>query len=81
MDLTPGAQELLAFIVPQEMFLKRKVMTFGVAKAPALFQELMNKTISVLRQRPVVQELISRGSQTKAHMDNVCLKRILRRTT
>ena len=40
-DLTPNAQELLAFITPLGRVFKWKVMPFGVANAPALFQELM----------------------------------------
>ena len=43
------------------------------ANAPALFQELMNKILSILRRRLVVQELISRGAQMEAHIDDVCL--------
>ena len=61
-DLTPNAQELLAFITPQGRVFKWKVMPFGVANAPPLFQELMNKILSILRPRPVVQELIPRRS-------------------
>ena len=72
-DLTPNAQELLAFITPQGRVFKWKVMPFGVANAPALFQELMNKILSILRGRPKVQELISRGAQMEAHIDDVCL--------
>ena len=72
-DLTPKAQELLAFITPQGRVFKWKVMPFGVANAPALFQELMNKILSILRRRPKVQELISRGAQMEAHIDDVCL--------
>ena len=48
-------------------------MPFGVANAPALFQELINKILSILRRRPKVQELISRGAQMEAHIDDVCL--------
>ena len=59
---TPSAQELLTFITPQGRVFKWKVMPFGVANAPALSQELMNKILSILRRRPVVQELISRGA-------------------
>ena len=33
----------------------------------------MNKILSILRRRPVVHELISRGAQMEAHVDNVCL--------
>ena len=71
MDLTPNAQELLAFNIPQGRVFKRKVMPLGVANAPALFQELMNKILSILRRRPKVQELISRGAQMEAHIDDV----------
>ena len=72
-DLTPNAQGLLAFITPQGTVFKWKVMPFGVANAPALFQDLMNKILSILRRRPVVQELISRGAQMEAHIDHICL--------
>ena len=46
-------------------------MPFGVANAPALFQELMNKILYILRRRPLVQELISRGAEMEAHIDDV----------
>ena len=72
-DLTPNAQQLLAFITPQGRVFKWKVMPFGVANAPALFQELMNKILSILRRRPKVQELISPGAQMEARIDDVCL--------
>ena len=49
-DLTSNAEELLAFITPQGRVFKWKVMPFDVANAPALFQELMNKILSILRQ-------------------------------
>ena len=61
--LTPNARELLAFITPQGR----------VFNAPALFQELMNKILSILRRRPKVQELISAGAQMEAHINDVCL--------
>ena len=72
-DLTPKAQKLLAFIIPQERLFKPKVTPFRVANAPAVLQELMNKVLSILGQRPVVQELISRGAKMEAHIDDVCL--------
>ena len=58
-DLTAAAHELLAFITPKGRVFKWKVMPFGVANAPALFQELMNKILYIMRRRPLVQELIS----------------------
>ena len=71
-DLTPNTQEPFAFITPQGRVFKWKVMPFGVASAPAVLQELMNKILSILRRRPVVQELISRGAQMGAHINDVC---------
>ena len=73
MDLTPNAQELLALITPQGKVFKRNVMPFGMANAPALFQELMNKMLSILPRRPVVQELIHRGAHMEAHINDVFL--------
>ena len=72
-DLTAAAQELLAFITPKGRVCKWKVMSFGVANAPALFQEPMNKVLYILRRRPLVQELISRGAEMGAHIDDVSL--------
>ena len=72
-DLAPNAQELLVFIIPQGRVFKWKVMPFGVANAPALSQELMNKILILPRRRPAMQELIYRGAQMEAHIDNVYL--------
>ena len=72
-DLTRGAQELLAFVTLQGRVLCWKVMPFGVANAPALFQELMNKILYILRRRALVQELVSRGAEMEAHIDDVSL--------
>ena len=71
--LTAAAQELLAFITPKGRVFEWKVMPFGVANAPALFQELMNKILYILRRRPLVQDLISRGAEMEAHIDDVSL--------
>ena len=73
-DLTAAAQELLAFITPKGRVFKRKVMPLGVAIAPALFQELMNKIFHLRRRRPLVQQLISRGAEIEAHIDDVSLR-------
>ena len=80
-DLTPNAQELLALITPQGRVFKWRVMPSGVANAPALFQELMNKILRILRRRPVVQELISRGARWKHTSTMYAWERIPKRTT
>ena len=72
-DLTAAAQELLALITPKGRVFNWKVMPFGVADAPAFFQELMNKTLLILRRRRLVQELISCGAEMEAHIDDVSL--------
>ena len=72
-DLTRAAQELLAFVTPKGRVFGWKVTPFGVAKAPALFQELINKILYILRRRPLVQELVSRRAEMEAHIDNVSL--------
>ena len=66
-------QELLAFVTRKGRVFRWKVMPFGAANAPALFQELMNKILYILRHRPVVHELVSRGAEMEAHMDDVSL--------
>ena len=72
-DLTPAAQELLAFATSKGLVFRWKVMPFGVVNAPALFQELMNKILYILRCRPLVQELVSRGAEMEAHIYDVSL--------
>ena len=72
-DLTAAPQELLAFITPKGRVFKWKVMSFGQADAPALFQELMDKILYILRRRPLVQELISEGAEMEAHIDDLSL--------
>ena len=72
-DLTPNARDLLAFITLQGKLFKWMGTPCGVANAPALFQNLKNKILGILRRRPVVQEFISRGAQVEAHIDDVCL--------
>ena len=72
-DLTRAAQELLAFVTPKRRVFHWKVMPCRVRNAPALFQELMNKILYILRRRPLVQGLVSCGAQMEAHIDGVSL--------
>ena len=72
-DLTPAAQELLAFGTPKGRVFRWKVMPFGVANGPALFQELMNKILYILIPRPLVQILGSRGAEMDADIKKVSL--------
>ena len=48
-------------------------MPFDIASAPALFQELMNQVLIILKQRPAVQALLERGAVADAHIDDVLL--------
>ena len=72
-DLSRAAQELLAFVTPKSRVFGWKVMPFGVANPPALFRELMNKILYILRRRLLVQELVSRGAEMEAHIYDVSL--------
>ena len=72
-DLTPAAQELLAFVTPKGRVIGWKVMPFGVANASALFQELMKKILYILSCRPLLHQLLSRGAEMQAHIDDVSL--------
>ena len=72
-DLTRAAQKLLVFVTPKGRVFRWKVVPFGVAIAPALFQELMNKILYILRRRPLVQELVSCGAEMQAHVNDVSL--------
>ena len=72
-DLTRAAGELLAFLTPKGRVFRWKVMPCGVANAPVLFRRLMNKVLYILRRRPLVQELVSRGAEIEAHINDVSL--------
>ena len=54
-DLTQPAQELLAFVTPEGLVFRWKVMPFSVPNAPALFEELMKKILYILRRRPLAR--------------------------
>ena len=72
-DVTRAAKELLAFVTLKGCVFRWKVTSFGVANAPALFHELMNKILYILRHKPLVQELVSRGAEMEAHIDDLSL--------
>ena len=72
-DLTRAADKLLAFVMPKGRVFHWKVMPFSVANAPALFQDLMHQIPYILRRRPLVQELVSRGAEMEANIDDVSL--------
>jgi hypothetical protein len=72
-DLTERAKELMAFRTPNGRVFRWLVMPFGIANAPALFQELMNQVLTILKQRPAVQALLERGAVAEAHIDDVLL--------
>ena len=80
-DLTPNVQELLAFVSAQRRVFKWKVLPVGMANAPAFFQELMNKILSIS-----VGDLWCKNSYPRAvrwkHTSTIyAWKRILKRTT
>ena len=70
-DLTERAQDVTAFIAPDGGVYKWRVMPFGIANAPALFQELMNQVIALCKRQPAVEELLQRGGVLEAHIDDV----------
>ena len=37
-------------------------MLFGLANAPATFQELMNQIIAIMKRRPKVQQLLRKAA-------------------
>ena len=49
------------------------VMPFNMTNAPALFQELMNQELTILKQRPAVQALLERGAVAEAHIEDLLL--------
>ena len=68
-----AAQELQASVTPKGRVFKWKVVPFGIA-GPGRLRETDEQNFGyILRRRPLVQELISRGAQTVAHIDDMTL--------
>ena len=68
-----GGEGGVAYLDRGDVPPRGKVMPFGVANAPALFQELMNKFFYILRRGRLIQEFISWGAENEAHIDDVSL--------
>ena len=70
-ELTMRARELTAFCLYNGRVFRWKVMPFGLSNAPGIFQELMMKVISLMKQNPQVRELLSKGCVVGAFFDDV----------
>ena len=46
---------------------------FRGSQRPGTLPNFLNKILYILRRRPLVQELISRGAEMEAHIDDVSL--------
>ena len=73
-QLNRATQELLAFVTSKGCVFCWKVMPFGVANAPALFQQLMKRIAYILTRRPLVQGLMHMGPcpHMQVHVNSLC---------
>ena len=71
--LTKRAEDLSAFVAPNGQGFKWKVKPFGLANAPAMFQELMNHGLHRMKRKATVQDLLKRGAVIEAYIDDVLL--------
>ena len=71
--LSEKAKELSAFVIPNGRVFRWKIMPFGLANAPGIFQELMMQAIARMRRRPEVRSLLEKGSVVAAFFDDVCI--------
>ena len=67
-ELTKLMKDPLDFFTPQGKIIKWEVMPFGVSSAPAVFQEPMNKILSLLRAQYTKRDTLSleQGLQRRA---------------
>ena len=72
-DLTERSKELSAVIAPNGQVFRWNVMPFGLANAPATFQELMNQIIAIMKRRPKFQQHLRKGAVIEAYIDDVFL--------
>ena len=72
-DLTERAKELSAVIATNGQVFPWNVMPFGLANAPATFQELMNQIIAIMERRPKVPQLLRKVAVIDAYIDDVFL--------
>jgi hypothetical protein len=72
--LSEESREIAAFITPKGRVFRPIVMTFGLANAPPLFQELMNKALNHTSREPQVQKMIQNlEGVMEVHIDDVGL--------
>ena len=71
--MTERTKDLLAFVTPKGRIYRWNVMPFGISSAPAVFQELMNKILALVKMRPRVKPLLKRGAELEVHIDDVML--------
>ena len=72
-ELTPEAQRLTAFITPEGRIFRWKVMPFGLANAPAVFQEIMNQIMVQIRSHSKARRVFTRGGELECHIDDIML--------
>ena len=60
--MSEKAKELTAIVVPNGTVWRWRCMPFGLHSAPAIFQEMMEKVISEVKENPKVAELLSRST-------------------
>ena len=72
-DLMERAKELSAVIAPNGQVFRWNVMPFGLANAPATFQEFVSQIIAIMKRCPKVQQLLRKGAVIEAYIDDVFL--------